>query len=101
MDLVTWQGSWTVVGPGKRLPSRLMGDVRVVLEPDSGSTAYGVLLAARALRTSALVPGVHQVTTGARTWTGPRADPCTRAVSSVDAGGHRCVGAATSPRSTR
>ena len=23
------QGSWTVVGPGKRLPARLMGDVRV------------------------------------------------------------------------
>ena len=38
------QGSWTVVGPGKRLPSRLMGDVRVVLEAEQGPTAYGVLL---------------------------------------------------------
>lgn len=38
------QGSWSVVGPGKRLPSRLMGDVRVVLEADQGPTAYGVLL---------------------------------------------------------
>jgi formamidopyrimidine-DNA glycosylase len=38
------QGSWTVVGPGKRLPSRLMGDVRVVLETHQGPTAYGVLL---------------------------------------------------------
>jgi endonuclease VIII len=47
------QGSWTVVGPGKRLPSRSMGDVRVVLEPDSGSTAYGVRLpVVDAVRTS-------------------------------------------------
>jgi endonuclease-8 len=38
------QGSWSVVGPGKRLPSRLMGDVRVVLEARAGATAYGVLL---------------------------------------------------------
>jgi formamidopyrimidine-DNA glycosylase len=38
------QGSWSVVGPGKRLPSRLMGDVRVVLESAGGPTAYGVLL---------------------------------------------------------
>jgi endonuclease-8 len=38
------QGSWTVVGAGKRLPSRLMGDVRVVLEAQAGPTAYGVLL---------------------------------------------------------
>ncbi|HYO41239.1 MAG TPA: DNA-formamidopyrimidine glycosylase family protein [Nocardioidaceae bacterium] len=38
------QGSWSVVGPGKRLPSRLMGDVRVVLEAEAGPTAYGVLL---------------------------------------------------------
>jgi endonuclease VIII len=38
------QGSWSVVGPGKRLPSRLMGDVRVVLEAEEGPTAYGVLL---------------------------------------------------------
>lgn len=38
------QGSWSVVGAGKRLPSRLMGDVRVVLETEAGPTAYGVLL---------------------------------------------------------
>ena len=37
-------GSWTVTGPGKRLPGRLMPDVRVVLETDSGSTAYGIKL---------------------------------------------------------
>ncbi|WP_091078455.1 DNA-formamidopyrimidine glycosylase family protein [Microlunatus sagamiharensis] len=35
-------GSWTVVGPGKRLPTRLMDAVRVLLELDSGSTAYGL-----------------------------------------------------------
>ncbi len=35
-------GSWTVVGPGKRLPARLMDSVRVLLELDSGSTAYGL-----------------------------------------------------------
>jgi formamidopyrimidine-DNA glycosylase len=38
------QGSWSVVGPGKKLPSRLMGDVRVVLQAVSGPTAYGLLL---------------------------------------------------------
>jgi endonuclease-8 len=38
------QGSWSVVGPGKRLPGRLMGDVRVVLGAEAGSTAYGVLI---------------------------------------------------------
>ena len=38
------QGSWTVTRPGKRLPSRLMGDVRVVLEAMNGATAYGLLL---------------------------------------------------------
>ncbi len=38
------QGSWSVVGAGKQLPSRLMGDVRVVLATDAGPTAYGVLL---------------------------------------------------------
>jgi endonuclease-8 len=38
------QGSWSVVGPGKRLPSRLMVDVRVVLEAGNGPTAYGLLL---------------------------------------------------------
>jgi endonuclease-8 len=37
-------GSWTVTRPGKRLPARLMPDVRVLLAVDSGSTAYGVLL---------------------------------------------------------
>ncbi len=37
-------GSWTVTGPGKRLPTRLMPDVRVVLETDSGATAWGLHL---------------------------------------------------------
>ena len=37
-------GSWTVTGPGKQLPRRVMPDVRVVLGVDSGATAYGVLL---------------------------------------------------------
>ncbi|MPQ97791.1 Fpg/Nei family DNA glycosylase [Modestobacter sp. I12A-02628] len=37
-------GSWTVTGPGRRLPGRLMPDVRVVLETDTGSTAYGIKL---------------------------------------------------------
>jgi len=37
-------GSWTVTRPGRRLPRRLMPDVRVVLEVGSGATAYGVLL---------------------------------------------------------
>ncbi|GAA3574566.1 Fpg/Nei family DNA glycosylase [Microlunatus spumicola] len=35
-------GSWTVVGAGKRLPSRLMDQVRVLLELDDGATAYGI-----------------------------------------------------------
>jgi endonuclease-8 len=35
-------GSWTVVGPGKRLPGRLMDQVRVLLELDDGATAYGL-----------------------------------------------------------
>jgi len=38
------QGSWTVTNTGRRLPSRLMGDVRVVLETVKGPTAYGFLL---------------------------------------------------------
>ena len=37
-------GSWTVTRPGRRLPSRLMPDVRVVLQVDSGATAYGLSL---------------------------------------------------------
>lgn len=37
-------GSWTVTGPGRQLPRRLMPDVRVVLGVDTGHTAYGVLL---------------------------------------------------------
>ena len=32
-------GSWTVTGPGKQLPRRVMPDVRVVIEVDSGRTA--------------------------------------------------------------
>ena len=47
------QGSWSVVGAGKRLPGRLMPDVRVVLEAERGPTAYGVLLpVVEVLRTS-------------------------------------------------
>ena len=38
------QGSWTVTGPGKQLPRRLLGDVRVLLQALSGTTAYGLLL---------------------------------------------------------
>ena len=37
-------GSWTVTRPGRRLPRRLLPDVRVLLEVGSGATAYGVLL---------------------------------------------------------
>jgi formamidopyrimidine-DNA glycosylase len=37
-------GSWTVTRPGKRLPTRLMPDVRVLLETDHGHTAHGLLL---------------------------------------------------------
>lgn len=37
-------GSWTVVGPGKRLPRRLDDDIRVVLDARDGPTAYGLTL---------------------------------------------------------
>jgi len=37
-------GSWTVTRPGRRLPSRLLPDVRLIFETDLGTTAYGVLL---------------------------------------------------------
>lgn len=37
-------GEWSVTGPGKVLPRRLMTDVRLVLELDSGSTAWGLRL---------------------------------------------------------
>ncbi|MDT9592905.1 DNA-formamidopyrimidine glycosylase family protein [Nocardioides zeae] len=37
-------GSWTVTRAGRRLPSRLMPDVRVVLRTTEGPTAWGVLL---------------------------------------------------------
>lgn len=37
-------GSWTVTGAGKRLPRRLMHEVRVVLETTDGATAWGLLL---------------------------------------------------------
>jgi endonuclease-8 len=37
-------GSWTVVRPGRRLPARLMGDVRVRLQTTTGVTAYGLLI---------------------------------------------------------
>lgn len=35
-------GSWKTTGPGKRLPGRMMPQVRVLLEMASGVTAYGV-----------------------------------------------------------
>jgi endonuclease-8 len=35
-------GSWSVTGPGKRLPRNLLPDVRVLLETDRGSTVYGL-----------------------------------------------------------
>ena len=37
-------GSWTVLGPGRRLPRRLVPDVRVVLQVDDGRTAVGLRL---------------------------------------------------------
>lgn len=37
-------GEWTITRPGKRLPTRLMPEVRVVLQTASGSTAYGLRL---------------------------------------------------------
>ncbi|MTD16904.1 Fpg/Nei family DNA glycosylase [Nakamurella sp. YIM 132087] len=37
-------GSWTITSPGKRLPGRLMPDVRVLMGLDNGTTAYGILL---------------------------------------------------------
>jgi endonuclease-8 len=36
------QGSWTITGPGKRVPRRVERDVRVRLALASGSTAWGV-----------------------------------------------------------
>ena len=38
------EGSWTVTRDGKRLPARLMPDVRVLLGCTDGTTAYGVKL---------------------------------------------------------
>ena len=37
-------GCWTVTGSGRRLPPRLMPDVRVVLGVDTGDTAHGLCL---------------------------------------------------------
>lgn len=37
-------GSWTVTSAGKRLPARLMPQVRVVLGTSAGATAYGLNL---------------------------------------------------------
>lgn len=37
-------GSWSITGPGKQLPRRLMPDVRIVLATDAGHTAYGIKL---------------------------------------------------------
>jgi endonuclease-8 len=37
-------GSWTTTGPGKRLPARVMADVRLVLALDDGRTTHGIKL---------------------------------------------------------
>ena len=37
-------GSWTTTGPGKRLPGRVVPDVRLVLALDDGRTAHGIKL---------------------------------------------------------
>jgi formamidopyrimidine-DNA glycosylase len=37
-------GEWSVTGPGKQLPRRMMPDVRLVLALDDGATAWGVRL---------------------------------------------------------
>jgi formamidopyrimidine-DNA glycosylase len=37
-------GEWSVTRPGKRLPARLMPEVRLVLTMDDGSTAWGLRL---------------------------------------------------------
>ncbi len=37
-------GSWTVTKPGTRLPQRAMHEVRVILEVETGQTAWGLLL---------------------------------------------------------
>lgn len=37
-------GEWSLTGPGKRLPARLLPHVRLVLETDAGSTAWGIRL---------------------------------------------------------
>jgi formamidopyrimidine-DNA glycosylase len=37
-------GSWTVLGPGKRLPPPVQSDIRVVLRTEHDRTAYGLLI---------------------------------------------------------
>lgn len=37
-------GAWSVTGPGRRLPRRMLPDVRLLWETDSGHTAYGLRL---------------------------------------------------------
>ncbi|KQP65579.1 DNA-formamidopyrimidine glycosylase family protein [Nocardioides sp. Leaf285] len=37
-------GEWATTGPGKQLPRRMMPEVRVVLETDRGTTAWGLRL---------------------------------------------------------
>jgi endonuclease-8 len=36
------QGSWTVTGPGKRVPQRIQHQVRVRLHLDDGRTLWGI-----------------------------------------------------------
>src|SRR4051794_37331407 len=37
-------GAWRLIGPGKRLPRSADDDVRVLLETEDGTTAYGLRL---------------------------------------------------------
>lgn len=37
-------GSWSTTGPGRRLPARIQGHVRLVLVLDDGQTTYGIKL---------------------------------------------------------
>ncbi|MCY7396183.1 MAG: DNA glycosylase [Nocardioides sp.] len=85
-------GSWTVTGPGKRLPASLMPDVRVVLETDRGRTAYGLHLQDLALVETTAEDGLvgHLGPDPLRPdWDAPeavrrlRADPATPLVSAL------------------
>jgi endonuclease VIII len=51
-------GSWSITGPGKRLPGHLIPDVRVLLETDRGPTVYGLSMPVVELVRTADEPGV-------------------------------------------